>query len=148
MRTKSKFAALIFISFGLLDRWKAPPWGGSGALLYAVDESADIRGSISVYDIEAGHRRIKTVRTVPGVADVRGVAAGAVTGKLYVAYIDALGSGMIYCLNIYNDSVLWNRPISPASIDWRSIRTVSCSMSRPGEAARPITIDRTTRPTR
>jgi 6-phosphogluconolactonase (cycloisomerase 2 family) len=86
---------------------------GSGALLYAVNESANVRGSISVYDIDAGHRLIKTIQTVPGVNDVRGVAANAVTGKLYVAYMDVSGTGMVYCLNIYNDTILWNRPISP-----------------------------------
>jgi WD40 repeat protein len=81
--------------------------------LYAANESSDDRGSISVYDIDAGHRLIKTIRTVPGVGDVRGVAVSAVTGKLYVAYRDVSGRGMVYCLDVYNDSVLWNRAISP-----------------------------------
>jgi DNA-binding beta-propeller fold protein YncE len=56
--------------------------------LYAVNESSKDRGSISVYDIDAGHRLIKTIQTVPGVGDVRGVAVSAVTAKLYVAYRD------------------------------------------------------------
>ena len=34
--------------------------------LYAVNESSKDRGSISVYDIDAGYRLIKTVQTVPG----------------------------------------------------------------------------------
>jgi len=116
MRTKLKFAAPLFIAFGLFAgtaEAAGPVLEGNGQLLYAVDESADIRGSISVYDIEAGHRLIKTIRTVPSVADVRGVAASAVTGKLYVAYMDVSGSGMVYCLNIFSDTVLWNRPINP-----------------------------------
>jgi len=116
MRTKLKFATLLFIAFGLFAgtaEAAGPVLEGNGQLLYAVDESADIRGSISVYDIEAGHRLIKTIRTVPSVADVRGVAASAVTGKLYVAYMDVSGSGMVYCLNIFSDTVLWNRPINP-----------------------------------
>src|SRR5271169_7005737 len=50
--------------------------------LYAVNESSKDRGSISVYDIDAGHRPIKTIQTVPGVGDVRGVAVSAATGKL------------------------------------------------------------------
>ena len=81
--------------------------------LYAVNESSDDRGSISVYDIDAGHRLLKTIQTVPGVGDVRGVAISAVTGKLYVAYRDVAGTGMVYCLDVYNDSVLWNRAITP-----------------------------------
>ena len=81
--------------------------------LYAVNQSTKDRGSISVYDIDAGHRLIKTIQTVPGIGDVRGVVASAVTGKLYVAYRSDAGIGMIYCLNLYNDTVLWNKAIDP-----------------------------------
>src|SRR6266487_3576962 len=81
--------------------------------LYAVNQSQLNRGTISVYDIDAGHRLIKTIQTVPSVGDVRGVAASAVTGKLYVAYRNDSGAGMIYCLNLYNDTVLWNKVIDP-----------------------------------
>ena len=81
--------------------------------LYAVNESSDDRGSISVYDMDAGHRLIKTIQTVPGVSDVRGVAVSGATGKLYVAYRNVSGTGMVYCLDVYNDSVVWNRAIDP-----------------------------------
>jgi len=81
--------------------------------LYAVNESAPDRGSISIYDIDAGHRLLKTIRTVSKVDDVRGVAGSAVTGKLYVAYRDTSGSGMLYCLDIYHATVLWNRKVAP-----------------------------------
>ena len=88
---------------------------GEGVLrsLYAVNQAPDKRGSISVYDIDARHRLIKTIQTVPGIADVRGVAVSAVTGKLYVAYMDDETNGRIYCLNVYDDSILWNKAISP-----------------------------------
>lgn len=81
--------------------------------LYAVNETAKDRGSISVYDIDAGHRLVKTIPTVPKVADVRGAAASAVTGKFYVAYRDISGTGMIYCLDIYADKIVWNRAVDP-----------------------------------
>jgi DNA-binding beta-propeller fold protein YncE len=81
--------------------------------LYAVNEAPNDRGSISVYDIDAGHHLIKTIQTVPSVGDVRGVAVSAVTGRLYVAYRDLSGTGMIYCLNIYDDTILWSRAVSP-----------------------------------
>lgn len=81
--------------------------------LYAVNQSSQNRGSISVYDIDSSHQLIKTINTVPRVVDVRGVAASAVTGKLYVAYRDVAGAGMIYCLDLYTDAVLWNRAVSP-----------------------------------
>jgi DNA-binding beta-propeller fold protein YncE len=81
--------------------------------LYVVSQAAADRGSVSIYDIEAGHRLVKTIGTVPNVGDVRGVAVSAVTGKLYVAYQDVAGAGMVYSLNIYDDTILWNKAVSP-----------------------------------
>jgi 6-phosphogluconolactonase (cycloisomerase 2 family) len=93
----------------------------TGRFIYAVNQAATIRGSISVYDIEAAHRLVKTIETVPDVDDVKGVAASMATGKLYVAYRTRSGIGMIYCLDIYNDLVLWNRAIDP-DVDRLSVR--------------------------
>ena len=81
----------------------------TGRFLYAVNQTAATRGSISVYDIGAGHRLVKTIDTVRDVDDVRGVAASTATGRLYVAYHIRSGVGMIYYLSVY-DTVLWNRP--------------------------------------
>jgi hypothetical protein len=114
---KPRYAIFLFSLSGLL--WVTTATAGAATSsspprsLYAVNEGADDRGSISVYDIEARHRLVKTIRTVPNIADVRGVAVSAVTGRLYVAYQDVSGTGMIYCLNVYDDTVLWNRAISP-----------------------------------
>jgi hypothetical protein len=81
--------------------------------LYAVNQYAANRGSISVYDIDRGHGLVKTIQTVSNVDDVKGVAVSAATGKLYVAYRTRSGVGMIYCLNVYTEAVLWNRKIDP-----------------------------------
>jgi len=81
--------------------------------LYAVNQSSPSRGSISVYDIDRGHNLLKTIFTVSNVDDVKGVAVSAVAGKLYVAYRTRSGIGMIYCLGIYEDAILWNRVIDP-----------------------------------
>jgi hypothetical protein len=81
--------------------------------LYAVNQSRSNRGSISVYDIDAGHRLIKAIPTVPNVGDVRGVAVSAATGRLYVAYQNASGAGVVYCLDLYNDKIVWNKAVSP-----------------------------------
>jgi hypothetical protein len=88
-----------------------PP--STSATLYAVNQSSASRGSISVYDIDHGHSLLKTIPTVSNVDDVRGVVVSAATGKLYVAYRTRSGAGMIYCLSIYDDTVLWNRVIDP-----------------------------------
>src|SRR5215468_7637663 len=81
--------------------------------LYAVNQGPGDRGSISVYEIERGHQLIKTIKTVVNVSDVRGAAASAVSGRLYVAYQDPSGIGMIYCLNVYDDTILWNKAVTP-----------------------------------
>jgi hypothetical protein len=78
MRAQLKFATLLFILSGLFGGTASAADLASkanGTLLYSVNESADVRGSVSVYDIEAGHRLIKTIGTVSGVADARGVGA-------------------------------------------------------------------------
>jgi hypothetical protein len=105
-----------FCLFGLMpipadaaDPIASPP----ARSLYAVNQTPGDRGSISVYDIQAGHRPVKTIKTVGNIGDVRGVAASAVTGKLYVAYQDSSDTGMIYCLNVYDEAILWNKVVSP-----------------------------------
>ena len=81
--------------------------------LYAVNQATGIRGSIAVYDIETGHRLLKTIQTVPEIHNVKDVAASAVTGKLYVSYYNRAGVGMIYGLDLANETILWNRKIEP-----------------------------------
>src|SRR5262249_41892831 len=111
MRINRKFAALLFILSGALASAAKTPGASpehNAALLYAVNQASNLRGAISVYDIAAEHQLIKTIRTVANVGDVRGVAASAATGKLYVAYIDVSGTGMVYCLNLYDDRIVWN----------------------------------------
>src|SRR5258708_32384837 len=76
----------------------------TGHFLYAVNQAAATRGSISVYDIGAGHRLVKTIDTVRDVDDVRGVGASTATGRLYVAYRTRSGVGMIYCISVYDDA--------------------------------------------
>jgi hypothetical protein len=41
------------------------------------------------------------------------VAVSAATGKLYIASRNRSGVGMIYCLSVDRDAVLWNRAIDP-----------------------------------
>jgi outer membrane protein assembly factor BamB len=41
------------------------------------------------------------------------VAVSAVTGRLYVAYQDVSGTGIIYCLNVYDDTIVWNGAVTP-----------------------------------
>jgi DNA-binding beta-propeller fold protein YncE len=109
------FAAVVGLTVGISA---SPPLIAATALstsrtLYAVNQSPDSRGSISVYDIDRGHSVLKTIPTVSDVDDVKGVAVSATTGKLYVTYRTRSGVGMIYCLSVHDDTVLWNRIIDP-----------------------------------
>ncbi len=112
----TRYVVYFCTLFGLLSisaEAASPTAQAAARSLYAVNQAAADRGSVSVYNIEAGHRLVKTIGTVPNVGDVRGVAVSAVTGKLYVAYQDVSGAGMVYCLNVYDDTILWNRAVSP-----------------------------------
>ncbi len=110
----SAAAIAIFVAASTyLARAATAEPGPTSRLLYAVNQAAAERGSISVYDIDRGHARVKLIRTVPDVDDVKGVAASAATGKLYVTYRNSAGIGMIYCLDVYADQVLWNKAIEP-----------------------------------
>ena len=105
-------AALTVVAAALLVR-AGDALSAEQRTLYAVNQAEAERGSISVYDIDAGHRLIRTIQTVPGVHNLRGVAASAATGRLYVAYLGSGDTGMIYCLDLATDKVLWNKRIDP-----------------------------------
>ena len=125
MALESQYARLLYsaaffaVVMGLTVRISASPpliaatTSSPSRTLYAVNQSSANRGSISVYDIDRGHSLIKTIPTVSNVDDVKGVAVSAATGKLYVTYRTRPGVGMIYCLSIHDDAVLWNRVIDP-----------------------------------
>jgi hypothetical protein len=113
--TAAPFAVAVSLTVGISASY---PLIAATALsttrtLYAVNESAASRGSISVYDIDHRHTLLKTIPTVSDVDDVKGVAVSAITGKLYVTYRTRSGVGMIYCLGVHDDVVLWNRRIDP-----------------------------------
>jgi hypothetical protein len=109
----STLFGLVVITAEATSATTGPMPSSATRRLYAVNQSPNDRGSISVYDIDAGHRLIKTIQTPLSVGDVRGVTVSAVTGKLYVAYRDISGTGMVYCLSVYDDTLLWNRVVSP-----------------------------------
>ena len=109
-----KALLMCVVAFATVGTTAAREGASAGPrFLYAVNQSSADRGSISVYDIDRRHSLIKTIRTVSHVADVKGIAVSAATGRLYVAYRTPSNEGMIYCLNVYNDKVLWNRIIHP-----------------------------------
>jgi hypothetical protein len=113
--TKSNWLTFWMCAASLVTIAQAGADAAEQRLLYAVNQAEAERGSVAVYDIDAGHRSVRTIQTVPGVQNVRGVAANAVTGRLYVAYLGAGDAGWIYCLDLASDKVLWNKRIDPGA---------------------------------
>jgi hypothetical protein len=56
---------------------------------------------------------VKTIPTVPNIVEVRGVAASAVTKRMYVTYHAASGAYMIYDLDLVNETIVWNKAYTP-----------------------------------
>src|SRR5260370_7920673 len=85
-----KYAGLLLAAAGL--SLAAAAAGGAASAeatarrLYAVSAAANDRGSISVYDIDAGHRRIPTIPTGPRRKAVRGVPARPPTRQPFLPY--------------------------------------------------------------
>ena len=117
MRRFSKRAVLILIGLSFIVAASGSDGNAAPAttrrLLYAVNQAQGERGTISVYDINADHRLVKTIPTVTNIGDVRGVAASAASGRLFVSYIDASGIGKVFCLDLRDDKILWNKTIVP-----------------------------------
>jgi DNA-binding beta-propeller fold protein YncE len=66
-------------------------------------------GSMSVYDIDHGHRLVQQV-SLPTTAGVRGVAASPMTHMLYISYGGdggSHGNGSILAYNLLTDQVVW-----------------------------------------
>src|SRR5260370_30857046 len=69
----------------------------TGRFLYAVNQAPATRVSISVYDISAGHRLVKTIVTVRDVHDVNGDAASVANSPCSVADRTRPAARMIFC---------------------------------------------------
>jgi DNA-binding beta-propeller fold protein YncE len=68
-------------------------------------------GSMSVYDIDQGHRLVQQV-SLPTTAGVRGVAASPRTHRLYISYGGdggAHGNGSLLAYNLLTAQVVWAR---------------------------------------
>lgn len=68
-------------------------------------------GFIYVYDIDNAGALVKTL-TVPTDAGVRGAAASAVTGKLYIAYGSDSSGGSQLAYDLATDAVVWTKNYS------------------------------------
>jgi DNA-binding beta-propeller fold protein YncE len=112
-----RLSLALALALALLSTLKQPGVGAGGSekrLLYVA--SPGIRNYVEyggvgvlVYDIDAGHRWLKRIPTPEiqngqTVENVKGIAASAKTGRLYVSTIRRL-----LCLDLRTDKVLWSR---------------------------------------
>jgi DNA-binding beta-propeller fold protein YncE len=77
--------------------------------------AALLGGTVGVYDIDHGHRRVKVIDNLQlrgtGI-DLRGLSANAKTHRLFLSYMSSSG-GHIVCVDLLTDAVQWHRDYSP-----------------------------------
>jgi DNA-binding beta-propeller fold protein YncE len=87
------------------------PAATTGPVHHYLYDAVD--GAVVVYDIDNGNAVVKTVK-VPQMITVRGVAASAATGVLYVSYNGKVpGQGSLLAYDLLNDAVVWTRAFHP-----------------------------------
>lgn len=88
---------------------------GDGGLTGRFVYAALLDGTIGVYDIDAGHRRVKTIGNLAlrgNSVDLRGFSANARTHRAFLSYMSTTG-GHIVCVDLLSDAVLWHGDYSP-----------------------------------
>lgn len=104
MNVARRIAAGLLLGLSLyVAALAAPP--PTGRFAVAVERN----GNIYVYDITAGHKQVGSIIPVTTVQEVRGVCASAVSGLLYVAYLDNNRSGFIMAVDISTRKLRWNQ---------------------------------------
>src|SRR5258708_4676998 len=85
----------------------------TGQFIYAMH----VDGTITVHDINSSHSLVKTIRVFSGTgADVRGAAAAMSTARFY-AFYNLNSQGHVACVNLSNDSVLWDKVVHTPGVD-------------------------------
>jgi DNA-binding beta-propeller fold protein YncE len=84
-----------------------PPGPMSGRFEYVFPDYG-----IEIYDIGNGHKHVKTI-PIPGLTNVRGVAASAATGKLFITNGHNTPNAEMIAFDLATDTVTWRRTYSP-----------------------------------
>lgn len=85
--------------------------------LYSFDLPKERKGfktlapRIQVFDIANGHKWVKNIPLPSGIFNVRGVAASAATGRLYLSFFDTFKDGYqpggMLCMDLKTNAVVW-----------------------------------------
>ncbi|MBV8219557.1 MAG: hypothetical protein JO325_13910 [Solirubrobacterales bacterium] len=85
-------------------------------LIYAAQDD----GVIRVYDIDEGHRPVRTIRVFDCCADVRGAAAAAPTHRFYVMY-NRGDEGHVASVDLLNGQLIWDKVLHRPGVDRASL---------------------------
>jgi hypothetical protein len=81
-------------------------------LIYAAQDD----GTVHVYDIDDGHRLVRTIRVFACCGDVRGAAAAVPTHRFYVMYNRA-NEGRVASVDLATGRVLWDKVLHTPGVD-------------------------------
>ncbi len=81
-------------------------------LIYAAQND----GTLHVYDIDAGHRLVHTIRVFACCGDVRGAAAAVPTHRFYVMYNRA-NEGHVASIDLLSGQVVWDNVLHTPGVD-------------------------------
>jgi DNA-binding beta-propeller fold protein YncE len=85
-------------------------------LVYAAQDD----GVIQVYDIDHGHRRVRSIRVFDCCGDVRGAAAAAPTHRLYVMY-NRGNQGHVASVDLLSGQLVWDKVLHTPGVDRGSL---------------------------
>lgn len=117
LRRSGKCGALIVVAL-LMFGCTAPSGSATPSdapatrLIYAAMDD----GTVHVYDLDAAHRMVRSIRVFACCADVRGAAAAAPTHRFYVMY-NRSGQGHVAALDLLTDRLLWDRVLHSPGVD-------------------------------
>jgi hypothetical protein len=103
------------------------PGSDDGRFLYVVrapydrDGFRNLRPSVEVFDIEDGHRLVRTIALPSSTMQVRGVQAHAGTNRLYISHWGRYASGLpssggkLLVVDLLTGAKLWERTYTPGT---------------------------------
>ena len=81
-------------------------------LIYAAQDD----GTLHVYDIDAGHRLVRTIPVFACCGDVRGAAVAVPTHRFYVIY-NRGDEGHVASIDLLSGQVVWDKVLHTPGVD-------------------------------
>jgi hypothetical protein len=89
----------------------APPDGPVQRYIYAGSDGS----MVTVYDIDNGHRKVKSIGPLPGAGgDLRGMCGNVLLHTLFLLY-QTSGGGRVIAMDLLTDKEIWSKDLSPGA---------------------------------